>query len=61
MAFALFLEKSMTTPDHGMNTQISNERGKWVGKINIIVRSITPEHRERRQEDLEFKPAWTIQ
>lgn len=61
MAFALFLEKSMTTPDHGMNTQISNKRGKWVRKINTIVRSVAPEHRERRQEDPEFKPAWATQ
>lgn len=61
MAFALFLEESMATPDHGLNTQISNERGEWVGKMNTIVRSVAPEHRERRQEHLEFKPAWVIQ
>lgn len=61
MAFALFLEESMATPEHGLNTQISNERGKWVGKMNTIVRSVAPEHREWRQEHLEFKPAWAIQ
>lgn len=61
MAFALFLEESMATPDHRLNTQISSERGKWVGKMNTIVRSVAPEHREWRQEDLEFKPAWAIQ